>query len=156
MVRWKDSSSTIWRSSARLDRRLPRARLRELARRLRPRLARRPPQVPAKGRDAAGGARLPRARRKRSETDDAVPPGRQYLGGPRRGRSRSPARPQGPLLLAGFFAARLRAQCRPRRFRAVLGEDRPPQAAGLHRALIDAELRRGGLPGEPARARAVA
>src|SRR5437762_2137706 len=250
MVRWKDSSSTIWRSSARLDRRLPRARLRELARRLRPHLARRPPQIPAKGRDAAGGARLPRARWQGSETDDAVPPGRQYLGGPRRrrfpgrvlwparlhlrergllravharrdagdrlparlpdraddlcrrrprdppggrrlwrderlqrvragpapreihwtpacrrgarrprlgarrSRSRSPARPQGPLLLAGFLAARLRAQCRPRRVRAVLGEDRPPQAAGLRRAFIDAELRRGGLPGEPARARA--
>ena len=94
-ARWSGCSSSTWRSWARRDarvppprtaagalndHRLPRPRLPELARRLRPSLSR-PPEVPAEGRDAPGGAR-PSGRATASEVKPTMlfRDGRQHLG----------------------------------------------------------------------------
>src|SRR5262245_8806585 len=74
---------------------------------------------------------------------------RAARGGRSRGRDAGPER---PLLLARHVAARLRPQPRPRRLRAVLGEDRGLRSARLPRALVDAGLRPRELPRQPGRA----
>src|SRR6185312_8797407 len=117
---------------------------------------------------AAGGRRLrcdERLQRLRSASVSGEVPGpvargrsdRRRPDDARRGRARGQrAGAARPLLRAGLLAPRLCPQRRPRRIPAVLGHDRCAQAAGVHRAFVDADLRSRRLPRQPARTRRAA